>query len=161
MSPELPDMSRESASPWATMTMSTSRLLDRLLEAATPTNDNNRTTARRTLKSGGLAPWQAKRVAIHVREHIGSRMKTRELAELVKLSLSHFSRSFAVSFRETPAAYVMRQRLRLARQRMLTTDLSLAEVALDCGFYDQAHFSRVFRRIVGISPLAWRRQFAR
>ena len=42
---------------------------------------------------------------------------------------------------------------------MLTSRLRLSQVALECGMCDQAHLSRAFRRIVGINPNAWRRQF--
>jgi hypothetical protein len=42
---------------------------------------------------------------------------------------------------------------------MLNTREPLSQVALDCGMCDQAHFTRVFRKVVGISPSVWRRQF--
>jgi AraC-like DNA-binding protein len=42
---------------------------------------------------------------------------------------------------------------------MLSSRCSLLRIALECGMCDQAHFTRVFRRIVGINPNAWRRQF--
>jgi AraC-like DNA-binding protein len=109
---------------------------------------------------GGLAPWQAKRVATYVREHIGATLRASELAALVRLSNSHFNRAFKVSFQQTPTAYVMRQRMRHAQEMMLTTCHPLSYVALQCGLCDQAHFSRMFRRLVGESPRLWRRQFA-
>jgi transcriptional regulator GlxA family with amidase domain len=181
MAQQLSEVSRASPAPWAALTAGTSGLLERLLHAATAADASNRAKARNTLESalallvttsdsnqgraqglvrGGLAPWQAKRVAAYIREHLGMRLKASELAKLVDLSYSHFNRAFKVSFRETPTAYIMGQRMRLARDRMLTTDLSLSQVALECGLCDQAHFSRMFRRIVGLSPLMWRRQFA-
>jgi AraC family transcriptional regulator len=76
------------------------------------------------------------------------------------LSYSHFNRAFKVSFNETPTAYIMRQRVRLAQEKMLSTGHPLSRVALECGLCDQAHFSRMFRRVVGQSPRLWRRQFA-
>ncbi len=109
---------------------------------------------------GGLAPWQAKRVAIYIREHIEARVKVSELAELVLLSSSHFHRQFKVSFGEPPAIYITGQRMRLARDLLTTTDLPVAQIALGCGLSDQAHFSRVFRRSVGTTPRLYRRQFA-
>jgi AraC family transcriptional regulator len=165
----------------AASTSSASGLLEKLLQAATAANNSDRAKARSTLESalsllmtsrdalnvlhpcptrGGLAPWQAKRVAAYIREHIGSRLKASELAALVEVSYSHFNRAFRVSFQETPTAYIMRQRMNLARDKMLTTRHSLSHVALECGLCDQAHFSRMFRRIVGQSPRLWRRQFA-
>ena len=160
---------------------STPGLLARLVEAATVASSREGENARRTLERalalltadresvhpprahpprGGLAPWQAKRVAAYVREHIGVTLRARELATLVRLSYSHFNRAFKVSFHETPTAYIMRQRVRLAQDKMLSTGHPLSRVALECGLCDQAHFSRMFRRVVGQSPRLWRRQYA-
>jgi AraC family transcriptional regulator len=156
-------------------------LLAKLVDAATTASDSDRAKAQRSLEQalalleggsspskqlsewpprGGLASWQAKRVATHVREHIGSRLMVGELAALVRLSLSHFHRRFKVTFGEPPALYIMRQRMRLAQDLLITSGAPLSHVALECGLYDQAHFSRAFRRNVGISPRVFRRQFA-
>jgi AraC-like DNA-binding protein len=160
---------------------STPGLLARLVEAATTASSRDGEYARVKLERalalllagressialrtrpprGGLAPWQAKRVAVYVSEHIGATLKARELAALVRLSYSHFNRAFKVSFHETPTAYIMRQRVRVAQDKMLSTGHPLSRVALECGLCDQAHFSRMFRRLVGQSPRLWRRQFA-
>ena len=50
----------------------------------------------------------------------------------------------------------MRRRLERAQQMMLTTNASLGQIAGECGFADQAHFNKLFRRLVGESPHAWR-----
>jgi AraC family transcriptional regulator len=123
-------------------------------------NYDSRQTLRRSPSRGGLAPWQVRHVASYIRDNIGCSLRAGELAKLVRLSYSHFNRAFKVSFRETPTFYIMRQRISLAREKMLTTDYSLSRVALECGLCDQAHFSRMFRRVVGLSPRLWRRQFA-
>jgi AraC-like DNA-binding protein len=51
--------------------------------------------------------------------------------------------------------------MRHAQVIMLNTREPLSQVALDCGMFDQAHFTRMFRKVVGISPSLWRRQFSR
>lgn len=156
-------------------------LLERLLAAANAASSIDQTRVVSTLENalsllvtveglpgdaafrslrGGLAPWQARRVEEYIRTHIDARVKVTDLAELVGLSYSHFNRAFRASFRLSPTAYIMEQRMRFARSRMLTTRDSLSEVAFQCGLCDQAHFSRMFRRIVGLSPRIWRRQFA-
>jgi AraC family transcriptional regulator len=108
--------------------------------------------------AGGLAVWQARRVAAYLEERLGSRIRTTELASLVSLSTSHFSRSFRKAFGEPPRAYIMRLRVQRAQLLMLQTRQPLAQIALDCGLCDQCHFTRVFRRVVGMTPMAWRRQ---
>ena len=160
---------------------STHDLLERLVTVATAAAGNDRTDAKETLEKalamlmsfpasakipvgipsrGGLAPWQARRVADYIREHIGTCLRAGGLAALVRLSSSHFHRAFKVSFNETPTSYVLRQHIRVAQAMMLTTAHSLAQIALECGLCDQAHLSRLFRRFVGESPRLWRRQHA-
>jgi AraC family transcriptional regulator len=112
------------------------------------------------LQRGGLAPWQARRVASYVADHLGTRIRTTDLAEVAQLSASHFTRAFKETFGETPLGYVSRQRMRYAQDLMLRSGECLSQIALTCGHCDQSHFTRVFRRKVGMSPRAWRRQFA-
>jgi AraC family transcriptional regulator len=109
---------------------------------------------------GGLAPWQAKRVEEYVAGNLGGRIRTTDLAQVAQLSASHFTRAFKETFGETPIGYVARQRMRYAQDLMLRSGECLSQIALTCGHCDQSHFTRVFRRKVGMSPRAWRRQFA-
>jgi AraC family transcriptional regulator len=109
---------------------------------------------------GGLAGWQAKRVARYIDEHIGTPFKAGDLAAQVQLSNAHFFRAFKASFGTTPAAYIMRQRIRFAQGLMVSTGYPLSQVALECGMCDQSHLCRAFRRVVGNTPSQWRRQFA-
>ena len=108
---------------------------------------------------GGLAPWQAKRVVTYIESNIGLSLHVADLAGIAQLSISHFSRAFRRSFGQPPVAYVRVRRIRHAQVIMQNTQAPLSRVALDCGMCDQAHFTRVFRKIVGISPRLWRRQF--
>jgi AraC family transcriptional regulator len=75
----------------------------------------------------------------------------------VKLSTSYFSSAFKTSFGLSPHNYIVAQRVEFAKQLMLNTSAPLCEIALDCGLADQAHLSRVFRRLTGTTPSAWRR----
>jgi AraC-like DNA-binding protein len=109
---------------------------------------------------GGLAPWQAKRIREYIANKLGSRIRTTDLAEVAQLSASHFTRAFKETFGETPIGYVARQRMQYAQKLMLNSGECLSQIALTCGHCDQSHFTRVFRRKVGMSPRAWRRQFA-
>jgi transcriptional regulator GlxA family with amidase domain len=106
---------------------------------------------------GGLAPWQARIVKTHVNTHLDGNLRIKELARIVRLSSFHFSRAFRVSFGHSPHAYVTRLRVEHAEGLILTTNLKLGQIALDCGFADQAHFTKQFRRSCGESPGEWRR----
>jgi AraC family transcriptional regulator len=107
----------------------------------------------------GLAPWKAKRVAEYVEANIASKLWAPKLAGVVRLSTAHFVRAFKKSFGETPLAYVTRRRICRALVIMLRSREPLSTIAVECGMCDQPHFTRVFRRTIGISPGMWRRQF--
>lgn len=117
------------------------------------------TAAGRTQEhvSGGLSPWQIRKVACHIEANLDRSLKNEELASIVRLNTSHFGRAFRNSFGEPPHEYVIRRRVERAQGLMLTTSASLSEIALDCGLADQSHLTRLFRRIVGESPRIWRR----
>jgi AraC family transcriptional regulator len=106
---------------------------------------------------GGLAPWQIRKVTSHVEAHLDRPIRNEELATLVRLNASHFGRAFRNSLGEPPHEYVIRRRVERAQGLMLSTDAPLSEIALDCGLADQSHLTRLFRRIAGESPRAWRR----
>jgi AraC family transcriptional regulator len=115
-------------------------------------------TAERLHLQGGLAPWQAKHVKRYIEDKLDSTIRASDLAGLVRLSTSYFFRAFRKTFGDTPVDYITKRRMLRAQELISKSRISLSQVALECGMCDQAHFSRTFRRIVGISPTVWRRQ---
>jgi AraC family transcriptional regulator len=113
--------------------------------------------ARPAPVTGGLAPWQVRKVDAHLAANIDAPVKVSDLAALVRLSASHFSRAFAVSYGGGAREHIIQRRLERARQMMIETDEPLGQIAAACGFADQAHFSNRFRRAFETSPLVWRR----
>lgn len=107
---------------------------------------------------GGLAPWQMSKLRHHIAENLCACLTNAALAQVARLSVGHFARSFRISFGMSPPAYVRSTRLTEAQRLMMTSDIPLSQIALACGLSDQAHFCRVFRRNVGESPAAWRAQ---
>ncbi|MBV9998062.1 MAG: helix-turn-helix transcriptional regulator [Verrucomicrobia bacterium] len=85
-----------------------------------------------------------------------------ELADQARLSVDYFARSFQMATGCTPHQYRLRMRLSRARELMTQSDegFSLTEIARRCGFFDQAHLCRHFRRFFGITPAAFRRAHA-
>jgi AraC family transcriptional regulator len=108
--------------------------------------------------SGGLAPWQAKRACERLEADLGGRLTLQDVATELGLSVSHFSRAFRTSVGLPPHQWLLRQRVRAAKQLMTNRGLSLAEIAVAAGFANQSHLTRVFSRLVGISPGEWRRE---
>jgi transcriptional regulator GlxA family with amidase domain len=116
-------------------------------------------TARQTPQAvnGGLAPWHIRRLQQHVEANIERPIRLEAAAALVRLSRSHFSRCFKNSFGEPFGSYMQRKRIGQAQRLMVSTRESLSQIAVTCGFADQAHFTRSFNRHVGQTPNVWRR----
>jgi len=104
-----------------------------------------------------LLAWQAGKVRDYIDSHITGPLLVADLCALVQRSEGHFSRSFKRTFGDSPHSFVVRRRVELAAQYMLTTDASLSDIALRCGFTDQAHLCKHFRQTAGQTPAAWRR----
>jgi AraC family transcriptional regulator len=88
---------------------------------------------------------------------ITSPARIKDMAAAAGLSPGRFSRAFLRSVGESPRGYLRRRRVELAQNLMVSTRMSLAEIALECGLCDQSHLTKSFRRVVGMSPGAWRR----
>ncbi len=108
---------------------------------------------------GGLAPWQRRRACEILRENLHGRIRLFEVAGECGLSVSHFARSFKVSFGISAHQWLIQHRVGHAKELMSGTGLSLMEVAIHSGFHDQAAFTRAFQQLAGISPGRWRRQY--
>lgn len=108
-------------------------------------------------RPGGLARWQAMRVVAYIDANLGSKFGIHELADLVALSSSHFSRAFRRSLGLPPMAYVAARRVERAKLMITSTREQLIAIATACGYADQSHLNKSFRRSVGVSPGMWRR----
>jgi AraC family transcriptional regulator len=106
---------------------------------------------------GRLLAWQARKVRDYIDSHLTGPVPIADLCVLIGRSKAHFSRSFKRTFGESPHAFVIWRRLELAARYMLQTDAPLSDIALRCGFTDQAHLSKHFRQSTGQTPAAWRR----
>jgi|HubBroStandDraft_1064217.scaffolds.fasta_scaffold00121_24 AraC family transcriptional regulator len=106
---------------------------------------------------GRLLAWQARRVLAYIDAHIAETVLIADLCALVQRSEAHFSRSFKRTFGESPHAFLIRRRLQRAERYMLETEASLTDIALRCGFTDQAHLCKHFRHLTGSTPGSWRR----
>ena len=104
-----------------------------------------------------LLAWQKRLVESYIEERLDRQILVANLSALVDLSEAHFSRAFRLAYGEPPHAYIVRRRVELAAQLMLASPNPLSEIALTCGFHDQAHLSKQFRQLTGETPAAWRR----
>lgn len=108
-------------------------------------------------QNGMLARWQINRVRTFIDQHLTECIRVSDLSALARSSPSYFSAAFKRTFGASPHAYLMKRRITMAVEQMLGSDAPLSEIAMNCGFADQAHFSRQFRRMMGSTPSSWRR----
>ena len=146
--------------------MSASRDIEHSQEAAKTSIDRAASLLQAQMRYGGsqrqeqspaLLAWQVRLVESYIEAHIDQQILVANLSELVDLSEAHFSRAFRLTYGEPPHACIIRRRVELAAQLMLAGREPLSEIALRCGFHDQAHLSKQFRQLTGETPAAWRR----
>jgi AraC family transcriptional regulator len=109
------------------------------------------------IKQVGLLAWQVRRIREYIDANLSSRISVAQLSAQVHCSEAHFSRAFRQAVGESPHAYIVICRVQAAAVFMMKTDATLSEIAIDCGFTDQAHLCKRFRSLLGQTPAAWRR----
>lgn len=97
-----------------------------------------------------------KRVLDFVSERFGDQIVIADLASVAGLSEAHFSREFRKTIGDSPHQFLMRFRVEQAAKMLADPVRSASEVALACGFSDQAHLTRLFKRFMGRTPRQYR-----
>ncbi|MEA2068334.1 MAG: AraC family transcriptional regulator, partial [Verrucomicrobiota bacterium] len=91
-------------------------------------------------------------------ENHANPIKIKELAAIAHLSSSQFERRFRKVFQITPTKHILNVRIRSACNLLSSTNDTIASVAQETGFYDHSHFIRSFKKEIGLSPSAYRKQ---
>ncbi|WP_431822994.1 helix-turn-helix domain-containing protein [Burkholderia sp. F1] len=112
-------------------------------------------------RKGVLSPAKTARAKELLMEKASLGVSIAEVASECDLSRGYFIRAFSRTTGRTPHQWLLEQRVVQARALLETTDMSLADIAATCGFADQSHLSRVFVKVLGHSPGAWRRGVSR
>ena len=114
----------------------------------------------RPFDHAGNAPDEYRRLTPameYVLEHYRRPISVADLARRAELSASQLQREFRRLFGMSVGDYVLRLRLLMAQRRLRETADAIGRIATDCGFYDQAHFTRAFKKHTGQTPLEYRR----
>lgn len=110
------------------------------------------------LKVKGLPQSQLERVIDYMKANLTRDLSILDLATLTSMSESHFSRSFKQSVGIAPYQYLMQQRVERAKQLLKQQAISISNIALDCGFSNQTHLTKVFRQMTGMTPKAYQKR---
>lgn len=113
--------------------------------------------ARDAAPVGSLAKWRLRRVEALVESRLAEPLTLSEMAAAAGLSRMHFAAQFRMATGTSPHDYLLSRRIETAKTLLADTDTALAEIALSVGFLAQAHFTTVFKRLVGETPARWRR----
>ncbi|MGL4621281.1 MAG: helix-turn-helix domain-containing protein, partial [Chroococcidiopsis sp.] len=111
-------------------------------------------TIKKTVRqySGGLSKSKLQQAIAYIQEYLDQDLSLDEIAGEVNLSTYHFARLFKQSTNLAPHQYQIRCRVERAKGLLQAGEMTIADIAIQVGFYDQSHLSRHFKRIVGVSP---------
>jgi len=113
------------------------------------------TRSSRVAVSARVPPWlQRVREVLH--SHYHERLTLEQLASIAAVHPVHLAQTFRVVYSCSIGEYVRKLRVTRAADELAHTDQTLAEIAIGCGFYDQSHFHRVFKKHVKITPAQYR-----
>jgi AraC-like DNA-binding protein len=107
---------------------------------------------------GRLAAWQLRRAMELLASDLAGAVSIPELARECNLSAAYFTRAFRASVGAPPHRWLQMRRIERVKALLLRSSEPLAQIAIQCGFGDQSHMTKVFTRYVGIGPGAWRRR---
>lgn len=99
-----------------------------------------------------------KKACEYIKENAARDMSVQEIAEAVGVSPSLLYRLFSRE-KTTPIAYLHAYRIEMAKRRLLEGNDTVAQIGSDCGFHDRAYFCKIFRRLAGMSPNEFRKEY--
>jgi AraC-like DNA-binding protein len=111
----------------------------------------------RTISSSMMAAIHVKKALVIMEKSVQHSIGIDEIARLLAISPEHFARIFKHEIKIGPLQYFLRLKIEGAAGLLISTNKRISEIASWFGFENQFHFSRVFKRYTGISPLGYRR----
>lgn len=95
-----------------------------------------------------------------IAEHFGDDISLSEIADSAGISKTEANRCFKTVLSTTPYQYLLETRLEHACHLLVTTTLSIHDIAMQCGFHEDSLFGSSFRKRTGMTPLQYRRKKA-
>lgn len=111
----------------------------------------------RIVAGDGLSRPAVRRLIEYIDAHLGEDLSLEAMAAEADMSAWYLSRVFKAAVGQSPHQYVVSRRIERAKELLRDTSTPIADVAVTVGFSSQSHLSSSFRRVVGVSPGAWRK----
>jgi AraC family transcriptional regulator len=105
-----------------------------------------------------LSPSQFRKARDYIEAHLGEDLSLREIADELGMSTHYFSELFRNSVGLSPYRHITRRRIEEAKRLLSRADLRLVDIALELGFSSQSRFTEAFTRVVGVTPLTYRKR---
>ena len=109
--------------------------------------------------TGGLPPHKLQQAIAFINDYLAQDLSLEAIANAVEMSQYYFARLFKQSMGIAPYQYLLQQRVERAKQLLVTTSLSIAQIARQVGFSNQTQLTIQFRKFTGTTPLNYRRHF--
>jgi AraC family transcriptional regulator len=107
---------------------------------------------------GGLGDRKILQISDYIQAHLDQEIKLADLADVARISQFHFSRLFKQSMGISPHQYLVQQRVERAKELLKSSQLAIAEIALQCGFNSQSHLGKSFKEMTGLTPSEYRKR---
>ncbi|SIO27969.1 AraC-type DNA-binding protein [Paraburkholderia phenazinium] len=108
------------------------------------------------IRRTSLPAWRLERAMEFIEDHLAEPIALKDMAASAGVTRMHFAAQFRLAMGTSSHDYLRDRRIERAKSNLLNADRTILDVALACGFRSHAHFSAVFKRLVGVSPNAWR-----
>jgi AraC family transcriptional regulator len=108
--------------------------------------------------TGGLPKYRLREAIAYIQAHLGEEISLEAIAKHLNMSQYYFCHLFKQSMGVSPYQYVLQQRINKAKQLLKQQQFTITDVALECGFANQTHFTKHFRKFTGTTPKAYREQ---
>ncbi|WP_165495632.1 helix-turn-helix domain-containing protein [Acinetobacter sp. ANC 4173] len=97
-----------------------------------------------------------------IQQNLSEKICLEDLSILIGISVPHLMRKFKVDFGTSPAAYIMEQRIQLAKKLLISRkDMPIKVIASESGFFDQSHMNRVFHKFFKKTPAEIRQELSK
>ena len=115
-------------------------------------------SAKRELRGNRLQDFYIQEAVTYMEQNYQRELSVEEIADVCKLNRSYFSKLFKENMGCPPQEFLIRLRLAKATEFMKTSGASIGDISVLCGYPNQLHFSRAFKKRYGMSPREWRNQ---